>query len=275
MNPIIRLACLTLTAAFCLPSPVAAGEEWYDRKARWNGYEQFHFAVEGANAYVVAPKTPIEGNPWIWRARFPSFHAEMDVTLLGRGFHVAYIDVAGLFGSPRAMARGDAFYEFLTSKRKLASRPVLEGVSRGGLFVYNWAARNPKKVAAIYADTPVCDFKSWPAGKGTGLGSPPTWKKCLAEYGFTEDEALAYRHNPIDHAAVIARAKIPLLHIVSETDRVVPPKENTYLLKTRIEQHDSELEVISVPKGTEKSNGHHFTHPDPDRVVRFIMRHGQ
>lgn len=37
---------------------------------------------------------------------------------------------------------------------------ALEGMSRGGLIVYNWAAQNPEKVACIYADAPVMDFKS-------------------------------------------------------------------------------------------------------------------
>jgi hypothetical protein len=32
--------------------------------------------------------------------------------------------------------------EHLTKQRDLAAKPALEGVSRGGLFVYNWAARS-------------------------------------------------------------------------------------------------------------------------------------
>ena len=61
-------------------------------------------------------------------------------------------------------------YEYVTTRLGLAYRPALEGVSRGGLFVYNWAVKNADKVACIYCDTPVCDFKSWPGGKGIGLG---------------------------------------------------------------------------------------------------------
>jgi len=243
------------------------------KQSVWHEHDQFHFSVLGRDAYLVAPKQAAASKPWVWRARFPGYHAEMDITLLSKGFHIGYVDVGGMFGGPRAMKIADTFYEFVTTRRGLARRPALEGVSRGGLLVYNWAARNPGNVACIYCDTPVLDFKSWPAGQGTGIGSPPTWAACLKEYGLNEAEALQYTKNPIDAAETIAKAKIPLLHIVSETDEVVPPKENTYLLKRRIEQYGHTLAVISVPQGTKQSHGHHFTHPAQEQVVDFINKH--
>ncbi|HBN79676.1 MAG TPA: hypothetical protein DD473_28410 [Planctomycetaceae bacterium] len=247
--------------------------DWFERQTEWNGYAQYHFTIAARPAYVVTPRKVAEGNPWVWRARFPGFHAEMDVILLSKGFHVAYVDVSNMFGSPKAIEIGDEFYKYLTTELRLAKKTCLEGVSRGGLFVYNWAAKNPEKVACIYCDTPVCDFKSWPAGKGEGIGSPQSWQQCLQAYGFTEEQAIEYKQNPVDHAELIAHAKIPLLHIVSENDRVVPPVENTYLLRSRLAELNYPLDVITVMAGTEKSNGHHFTHPDPERVVRFIEEH--
>jgi pimeloyl-ACP methyl ester carboxylesterase len=263
----------TLLILLCVGDLVAQDSStWFERQSEWQGYSQYHFTISGRPAYIVAPKAAADGHPWIWRARFPSYHAEMDVALLAHGYHVAYVDVAGMFGSPRAVAVGDAFYSFLTQQRGLSRKVCLEGVSRGGLFVYNWSATNTDKVACIYCDTPVCDFKSWPGGKGDGLGSAAAWTQCLAAYGFQEQEAMKFEGNPIDHAAVIARAKIPILHIVSENDRVVPPKENTYLLQARLQQRGHDLEVISVAEGTEQSNGHHFDHPQPERVVDFIRQ---
>ena len=246
---------------------------WYDTKTSWHGHDQLNFSIDGRKAYLVVPKKPAPGKPWIWRARFPSYHSEMDVTLLERGFYIAYVDVARLFGSPRAVGIGDKLYEYLTAERGLAAKPALEGVSRGGLFVYNWAAKNPNKVGCIYADTPVCDFKSWPGGRGSGMGSDAAWSDCLEAYNLTEQEAIQYGKNPVDNVTAIAHAKIPILHIVSESDRVVPPKENTYLLKERLEELGGMMQIISVPEGTEKSNGHHFTHPEPSRVVDFIALH--
>lgn len=58
-----------------------------------------------------------------------------------------------------------AFHEVLTTEHKLARKVALIGLSRGGLYCYNWATANPDKAACIYADAAVCDLKSWPGGK--------------------------------------------------------------------------------------------------------------
>ena len=247
--------------------------EWEGESKDWNGYQRFEFTVEERPCFVVVPKQSAAGNPWVWRARFPGYHAEADLLLLERGFHVAHINTNGMLGSPRALKFWDAFYELMTGQHGLAKKPALEAVSRGGLFAYRWAARHPERVACIYADTPVCDFKSWPLGQGSGVGSEGTWKVLLAEYGFTEEEALAFQENPIDVLAPIAAAKVPLLSIVSLTDRVVPPDENTLVLAKRFRSLGGNIEVIEVEEGTEKSKGHHFDHPDPKRAADFIEQH--
>ena len=96
---------------------------------------------------------------------------------------------------------------------------------------------------------------------------------CLKEYGFTEEQALAYQGNPIDSLTPIAAQNIPVLHIVSLNDQLVPPTENTFILVDRYRKLGGSIDVIEVHKGTESSNGHHFTHPDPKRVADFIQQH--
>ena len=54
---------------------------------------------------------------------------------------------------------------------------------------------------------------------------------------------------------------------------VVPPQENTLLLKQHLIKHGWDMQVIDVAEGTARSNGHHFDHPDPVRVVKFILEH--
>lgn len=248
--------------------------EWEGRQDVWHGFKRFHFEIDNRKCYVVVPTKIAFRKPWVWRARFPNFHYEMDVELLKKGFHIAYIDVANLFGSPQAIEYGNKFYQYLTKQHGFQQKVALEGVSRGGLFIYNWAIANPEKVSCIYADTPVCDFKSWPGGKGKSAGSKASWEACLKAYGLTESEALAYKNNPIDRIQTIAKARIPVLHIVSENDQVVPPDENTYLMFSRIPESDRKhnFKVLSVKAGTKKSNGHHFQHPNPNRVVSFILK---
>ena len=59
-------------------TPVDENPEWVERADEWNDFERWHFKVDGRSGYVVRPDQALSGNPWVWRARFPGFHAEMD-----------------------------------------------------------------------------------------------------------------------------------------------------------------------------------------------------
>ena len=158
--------------------------------------------IDGRPVLVVAPKEPAPGRPWVWHGEFFGHKPAPDIALLKRGFHVVYMRVPNMLGAPAAVAHWDAFYEELTDKYRFAEKVALVGLSRGGLYCYNWAAANPDKVACIYGDAPVCDFKSWPGGKGKGKGSPRDWQLVLECYGF-EDEADALAYKAIVKAALV------------------------------------------------------------------------
>ncbi|HYG74033.1 MAG TPA: GDSL-type esterase/lipase family protein [Planctomycetota bacterium] len=238
------------------------------KRGEWNGYEKHEFAVNGRKAFVVLPKTAAEGKPWIWRTEFFGHEPQGDLALLARGFHAACIDMQNMYGAPVAMGHMDAFYAHLVKNYGLAPKTVLEGFSRGGLFAFNWAAKNPEKVAALYVDAPVCDFKSWPGGKGKGKGSASDWKRCLEVYGLSEEQALAYKLNPVDNLAPIAAAKIPILSVCGETDDVVPFAENTRLVEERYKQLGGPITVIAKPH----CNHHPHSLKDPTRIVNFILQ---
>ncbi len=247
-----------------------AGAEFPGAQSDYHGFARHDFAVDGRNAIVVAPKAVAAGKPWIWRAEFFDHRPEADLALLGKGFHLAYIDVGNTFGCPEAMGHWAVFYTTLTEQYGFSKKPALEGLSRGGLYVYNWAAAHPDKVGCIYGDNPVCDFKSWPGGKGKGPGSPDDWKKLIQDYKFgAEANALAYAKNPIDNLKPLADAKIPLIHVCGDADEVVPFEENTVILKARYEQLGGSLTLI-VKKGF-KHHPHGLDDPAP--VVDFIVKH--
>ncbi|CAA6692166.1 MULTISPECIES: GDSL-type esterase/lipase family protein [unclassified Lentimonas] len=262
-----NLLPLLLALLFCSASIHAT--EWQGERSSFHGFDQYDFKISNLKCKVVEPHAVAEGTPWIWRARFWGHQPRVDIALLEKGFHVAYVDVANLFGSPKAVARWDALYDYLTTEKGFAQKPALEGMSRGGLIVYNWASQNPEKVACIYADAPVCDFKSWPAGKGNGKASPNNWKQCLKAYGFTENEALAYDKNPLDNLQLLAAAGVPLLHVVGDLDEIVPLAENTAVLKKRYLALGGSIEVIH------KADVGHHPHglEDPSPIVAFILKH--
>ena len=240
-------------------------------QSEWSGFPRFDFECDGRPAIVVVPTQPAEGRPWLWRGEFFGAFANADVALLREGWHVAYLDCKNTFGSPETMRHWEAFYRVLTHEHGLARRPVLLGMSRGGLYVYAWAALHPETVGLIYGDAPVCDVKSWPGGKGKGTGSAKDWALFQQVFGLTEEQALAWRGNPIDTLAPIARARIPILHVVGDADEAVPVPENTDILKARYEALGGTMDVI-VKKGV----GHHpHGLEDPAPILEYIRRHAR
>ena len=264
------LAAAVVLAAFTGSVGGAEPIPFPGKKSDWNGFERYDFVVAGKPVLVVTPKTVAPGRPWVWHGEFFGHKPAPDIALLERGFHVVYMQVPNLLGCPRAVAYWNAFYEELTEKYGFAKQTALVGLSRGGLYCYNWAGANPDKVACIYADAAVCDFKSWPGGKGKGQGSPRDWKLVLDVYGFKDEaEALAYDKNPIDNLAPLAAAHVPLLHVYGDADVTVPWEENTGIVAERYRKLGGNITLIAKP-----GVGHHpHGLDDSTPIVEFIAKH--
>lgn len=234
----------------------------------FHGHQGYKFENNGTQCLIVKPAREAVGKPWVIRARFWGHEPQTDIAMLEHGFHIVYCDVADMYGSDQAVARWNSFYKRMV-KAGFNKKVVLEGMSRGGLIVYNWAAQNPDKVACIYADAPVMDFKSWPMGKGSSEGSATDTQNLLKAYGFAnETEALNWKRNPVDCAAVMAKANIPILHVVGDADVVVPVAENTALFEEQMKALQAPITVIHKP-----GIGHHpHSHYNPEPIVNFILK---
>lgn len=238
------------------------------QESAFSKYEVKEFLFQGHEAKVVIPTKANEARNWIWRARFWGHEPQLDQALLEKGFHVVYVDVAGLFGNPEAVQRWNEFYEFCRKEYQLNQKVVLEGMSRGGLIIYNWAAENTDKVYSIYADAPVCDIKSWPGGLFAGQGSASDWMKCLDAYGLDSASVRDFKGIPIYKSVAIAKARIPVIHVYGESDKVVPFMENTYLLAEEFRKAGGEITLIPKP-----GVGHHpHSLKDPSPLVDFILK---
>ena len=224
--------------------------------------------LDGVRVRIIAPEKALPGKPWLLE-RGAGEPLQVARALLEKGVYYIGMD-ADDFGSSQAVARWNAVYAELTEKRGFSKKAVLEGYSRSGLGVYNWAAENPEKVACIYVDAPVLSIQSWPGGKGKGSGWPDGWKELQRIYGFkSEAEALAYDRNPVDKAPILARANVPIIHVCGDSDKAVPYEENTGLFKDRYEKAGGRNMTIILKGGTG-----HWTHglKDPTPVVDFVMR---
>jgi len=241
------------------------------KRSKWHGFDRYDFEFNGRNCRIVCPTKPVAGSPWIWNARFPDWHSEIDSTLLSEGFYFTYINTDELIGSPKAVKVWDEYYTYLTTRLNFSEKVALEGISRGGLYVYNFAKKYPWRVSCIYGEAPVCDFKSWPGGFGTGKGSPNDWKLIKEAYGFKDDaEAKAYMNNPIDSLEKLAKAKVPVLHMIGLNDAYAPPAENTYLLVDRYVKLGGIATIVPCTRGPQELGGHHFPIESPRYVADFV-----
>lgn len=267
----VRTLILCLLFLFSINTSYAQDHSENITSSNWKGFEKISFSFKDRAAFLVKPKNPLPGNPWVWRARFPGWHTEADSILVAEGFHITYINTNNLYGSPGAVAIWNEYYDYMVEQFDLNQKVALAGVSRGGLFIYNWAKENTGKVSCIYAEAPVCDFKSWPAGWGEGKGSPRDWENLKKEYGFTsDDEARAYLNNPFDNLEGLARAKVPILHMISLKDKIVPSQENTFVLVNRYLSLGGIARVVPCTEGKQNLEGHHFPIETPRLVADFI-----
>lgn len=233
-------------------------------KSKWNGHDRYDFTYNGREAIVVAPQKAAKGNPWIWRPAFFGAFASVDSALLEKGFHVAYYDLTHLYGSPRAVRLGNSFYQNMTSAYGLSPKVTLEGFSRGGLLAFNWAAQNADKVACIYVDAPVCDVLSWP-----GRDRADLWSDLLDEWQLADADMADFKGNPIDNLAPIAAAKIPLISVCGDSDKVVPYRQNMAVVRDRYMALGAPVQVIVKPG----CDHHPHSLSDPEPVVDFIVSH--
>jgi lysophospholipase L1-like esterase/pimeloyl-ACP methyl ester carboxylesterase len=230
-------------------------------------YSLTNIEFRGTKCKVVQPKKVAPGAPWVLRARFWGHEPQTDIALLERGFHIAYCDVANLYGGPEAIKRWDRFYGLMT-QAGLSKKVVLEGMSRGGLIIYNWAEKNPKKVACVYADAPVLDGKSWPGGMWQGKGSALDWEAFKKIYGIkTEKDVSNFTGNPIHKIKSIAQGGFPMIHVCGAADVVVPIEENTKPFEEAIKANGGSIHVVY-----KEGVGHHpHSLENPTPIVDFIL----
>jgi len=222
------------------------------------------FAVEGHTAFVIWPeKKAPQSTPWVWYApTLPNLPAKQEEWMfrqwLDKGIAIAGIDVGESYGSPEGRRLYQAFYEQLTTKRGMSTAPCLLARSRGGLMLYNWAVEHPLCVSGIAGIYPVCNLTSYP-----GL------KKACGAYGMSEEE-LALKleeHNPVSRLKPLAEAKVPVLHLHGDADKLVPLDANSGMLKEAYEKLGGQMTLRVIEGGGHDVKAHWFT---SQRLVDFV-----
>lgn len=232
---------------------------------RWNGFDRIDFAVEGRASSLILPPACHPSRPWIWRPTFLDAWPGADLALIRCGFHLAYTEVLDCYGSREGMKQGKALYSLLR-EAGLSRQFSFIALSRGGIFAWRYAALHPEQVACIYADAPVCDLRSWPAGRGRGELAKEEWAQLLQANQVSEEEALRDSFQPLNHLHPLAAAKIPILLVSGDADQVVPLEENSEKLFQNYRALGGDVRLIVKP-----GIGHHpHGLEDPRPAVDFV-----
>ncbi|GHT46619.1 hypothetical protein FACS189440_05030 [Bacteroidia bacterium] len=230
------------------------------------GYECATFTQNGRECKVVKPHKTAANHPWIWQARFFAHEPQTAITLLEKGYHFVYNDQAERMGNKQAVAEWNAFYKLLHNGG-LNQKVVLEGMSRGGVYVFNWAIANPDKVAAVYVDNPLLDMKAMYWGPNGEEKPENEITKGIAEnYGLSRQQMKTYKESPIDKIDAIVKGHYPILILCAELDQAAVNSQNTFPFEKKIRGKGGNITVV-VKKGF----GHHpHSFPNPTVIVDFI-----
>ena len=207
------------------------------------------FSFENHESFLITPVKKSAGNPWIFYAPVlqgtPGPEEKwMFEKFLDAGIAIAGIDVGESYGNSEGQQLFSEFYNELVNNRGFSKKPVLLPRSRGGLMLYNWAAKNPELVSCIAGIYPVCDISSYP-----GL------KIACESYNMSEEEfsKIYKKYNPVDNLKLLAEANIPIFHIHGDIDEPVPLEKNSGELSRRYKELGGDM-VMVVPKG----QGHNY-----------------
>jgi len=227
-------------------------------------------AIPDRDSFFLPPSQPAArgARPWLWFAptltgNYPNAQtAWLFGELRQRGFSICGMDVGESYGNPAGRAAFTRLHKWATRERGLAPRACLLPQSRGGLMLYNWAAEHAQSVACIGGIYPVCDLRSYP-----GL------ERAAPAYGMTAAELESHlaEHNPIDRLAPLAAARVPILHLHGNADKVVPLEANSAELIRRYKTlgGPGELEII---EGKGHAEVPEFFHSE--RLLEFFTREG-
>ncbi len=226
--------------------------------------------VAGHDAYLALPEGVKAGQktPWLW-------YCPSDYNLPGRleqwmmnkclsnGIAVAGIDLKGDFGTPAGRAIQTAFHKELTENHGVTDKVCMLARSYGATQMYNWAVEHPEAIACLAGIYPVCNLESYP-----GL------KAAAGKYRMSQEQFVKElkQHNPIDRLPPLAQANVPIYHNTGDVDKLVPAKDNTFIVAERYKALGGDM-TVTIFEG----QGHNYWTGffEDKAMAEFIIKHAK
>ena len=237
----------------------------------WYGHERVKFDFDGRVAWVVKPSVePRADRAWTWTMQWAEAYVERTGVpeLLKHGFHHVTIDLFDTRMDARGLVAAAAFQEYLVRELGFAPKANLIGMSWGGFFSTRYAATYPTNVAKIYLDAPLLNFDRF----GGDATLTPTEEAALigpwAVDKPTDGVWSADPRMPVNMAAAIAAAKIPVYLLYGGQDRSVEPALNCERFVASFRAAGGSLQVEARPL-----YGHHphgFEHGDIGKILAYF-----
>lgn len=195
--------------------------------SEWEGFSVLKFEFDGMPAKLVKPQGNANGK-WALRTEYFGAFAQVDLELLRRGWHLAFLKNENRWAQESDLARKAAFVEFVSAEFDLAEQCTPIGLSCGGLYAVMLAARIPERIDVLYLDAPVLNLLSCPCGMG--VAGDRLFEEFHRYTGLTKSELLSYRNHPIDHIPTLLKYDLPVVLVAGNVDRTVPYIENGAIL---------------------------------------------
>lgn len=272
-SSLLILLCLLATLMALPVSPIA------DDPFVPDGASRIDIKIGEAKGFLFKPTVDSANSdrPWVWYAPtrftgstpkgyYPNVRTHwLFSRLLAKGIWIAGVDVGESYGAPAGRSVFTKFYKTVTSRYHLSPKPCFLAQSRGGLMSFGWAAEHPGHVGCIAAIYPVLNLTSWPPHGSAQVGQAAT------AYGYNSVAEFQEREiqlSPISHAGPLAKAKIPILILHGDSDRLVPMQENSRPFVTTYTGLGGAAELVVVPgKGHEEVDEYFHS----NRLEEFLL----
>lgn len=229
----------------------------------WYGFHRIIFEFQSRTAWIVEPSAPPLGDrPWTWTMQWAEAFVDRTgaLDLLAKGWYHTTIDLYSTRMNEEGLRIAAAYQCFLVETLGFAPKARLIGMSWGGFFSTRYAANYPENVARVYLDAPLLTFDIY----ADGLADNP---QALAEKigpWAGRRPATSWADSPempVNLAAKIAEARIPLLLLYGGQDQTVVPAANSETFIPRFKEAGGDIQVEF-----RHLFGHHPHGVDPDKT---------